>query len=190
MSEKQPVVKESLTTEQVVAWLREQAEARMVNTFSTLDQQEAESLDDAAKYATAANLIEQGAINNLRSRIYGLMDGFSSSSGPALEVELATVKAERDALSGQLMELKAKSVHFLMGKDEDGPITIERRSQPHIDLWAICCHPHVRSRDGLWEREPMPSSRSDEFLARNRYTFDEAWKIADELITEAAKEGK
>ena len=190
MSEKQPVVKESLTTAELVKWLREQAEARMVRTFSTLDQQEAESLEDAAKYATAANLIEQSAINNLRSRIYGLMDGFSSSSGPALEVELETVKAERDALAGQVIELKSKATHFLIGKDEDGPITIERRSQPRIDLWAICCHPHVRGRDGLWEREPSPSRLSDGFFARTLYTFDEAWKIADELITDASQEGK
>ena len=45
------------TTEDLVKWLRDEAATRMVNTFSTLDQQEAESLNDAAKFAAAADLI-------------------------------------------------------------------------------------------------------------------------------------
>lgn len=60
-------------------------------------------------------------------------------------------------------------------------ITIERRGQ--IDgpaLWAIVAMKgNVVRRDGLIEAEPLPSSRSDAFIARTRFTLEEAVEICD-----------
>lgn len=38
----------------------------------------------------------------------------------------------------------------------------------------------VLNQDGEWEREPMPSSRSDEFRARTRYDVETARRLARE----------
>lgn len=38
--------------------------------------------------------------------------------------------------------------------------------------------------NAVWESEPMPSSRSDEFIARTRYPLDEALAIGARLATE------
>lgn len=47
-----------LNPAEVTAWLREQAEEQMTYTFSAMDQEEAECLENAKRYATAADLIE------------------------------------------------------------------------------------------------------------------------------------
>ena len=44
------------------------------------------------------------------------------------------------------------------------------------DAWAITDSHYVLNRDGDWEYEPLPSSRSDEFKARTR------WPSAREAI--------
>ena len=44
------------------------------------------------------------------------------------------------------------------------------------DAWAIVGDGSVLNKDGLWEYEPMPSSRTDEFRARTR------WPTAREAI--------
>ena len=34
---------------------------------------------------------------------------------------------------------------------------------------------NVMNTQGEWEHEPMPSSRTNEFIARTRFTLDEAF---------------
>lgn len=49
-------------------------------------------------------------------------------------------------------------------------IRIERVQQiSGPDMWAARRHGDVLNRSGVWEWEPMPSSRDDEFLARCRF---------------------
>lgn len=52
------------------------------------------------------------------------------------------------------------------------------------DSWAVCDMDDVLNRDGDWEFEPFPSSRTDEFKARTRFSLDEAFARAE---AEAAK---
>lgn len=46
-------------------------------------------------------------------------------------------------------------------------VTIEWRGN---DSWAICSESGLTlNRNGEWEPEPQPSSRTEEYIARNRY---------------------
>lgn len=45
--------------------------------------------------------------------------------------------------------------------------------------WAVfdgCC---VLNRSGEWEHEPLPSSRQDDFIARTRFSFEEAFRLGE-----------
>lgn len=61
----------------------------------------------------------------------------------------------------------------------DTDVIIDWRSD---DRWAICSGGFCYSREGDFEIEPMPSNRTDEFLARCRYTLAEALALADSAI--------
>lgn len=49
------------------------------------------------------------------------------------------------------------------------------------NLWAIRFMGRRLNKDGQWEHESMPSSRSDAFLARTRWPREEALKLAVQL---------
>ena len=50
------------------------------------------------------------------------------------------------------------------------------------DRWAIFNGASCLNRLGEWEYEPLPSSRTDEYLERNRYSLDEAMTVADAYL--------
>jgi hypothetical protein len=52
---------------------------------------------------------------------------------------------------------------------------------PERGGWAITRAGSCFNREGEWEWEPLPSSRDDEYLMRNRYTFVEAVEKAQAL---------
>jgi len=52
-----------------------------------------------------------------------------------------------------------------------GEITVESRGD---GMWAVLDGRWCLNRDGGWEHEPMPSSRTEEFLARCRFPLEEA----------------
>lgn len=60
----------------------------------------------------------------------------------------------------------------------DLPVVIELRSQ---GKWAVVMSSRdsVLNRDGTWEYEPLPSNRTAEFLARTRFSLEEALWIID-----------
>jgi hypothetical protein len=61
-------------------------------------------------------------------------------------------------------------------------LTVERRN---IDQWAVIHFGFCYSREhGDFEHEPLPSSRTEEFVARTRFSFDEAKQIALRLAPE------
>jgi hypothetical protein len=65
-------------------------------------------------------------------------------------------------------------------------VYIERRGHSDEDIWVISYMGCCLGPDGEWEWEPQPSSRSDEFLERHRFTLDEAFGLCREhgIITE------
>ena len=60
-------------------------------------------------------------------------------------------------------------------KDLHFRVAIESRGD---GKWAIINGGMCWTRDGEWEYESMPSNRTDEFIARTRYTLEEAFKLA------------
>jgi hypothetical protein len=71
-------------------------------------------------------------------------------------------------------DLLIKAEKFRFGPD----LTVESRGPSQ---WAVCHPGEVLNADGEWEWEPQPSSRTDEFIARTRFTFAEAVKRARAL---------
>lgn len=55
-------------------------------------------------------------------------------------------------------------------------LTIEWRG--HGDSWAVKHLSKCLSRDGRWDYEPQPSSRTEDWLAEHRFTFVEAKQMA------------
>ena len=77
-------------------------------------------------------------------------------------------------------ELLAKADRFHFGKiDGQHDVWVVQRGD---DKWAIWDGAFVFARDGEWEEEPFPSSRTDEFIERTRYGRDEAISKVYELL--------
>ena len=53
--------------------------------------------------------------------------------------------------------------------DAGGGIKIERRGVAPTETWAICDGSMCMDKDGNWEYEPMPSSRTKDFLQKYRF---------------------
>lgn len=70
---------------------------------------------------------------------------------------------------------------YTVGKigDERRHRTINVERTHEVDnTWAIRRHGECWTRGGVWEYEPMPSSRDDAFLARARFGEQEAKDLA------------
>jgi hypothetical protein len=63
-----------------------------------------------------------------------------------------------------------------VGELADGTFTL------HADVWAVRCMGRCLNRDGRWEHEPLPSSRTDAFKARTRFSCDEAKLAAQDAV--------
>jgi hypothetical protein len=85
---------------------------------------------------------------------------------------------EKEVIRLQKMLSKATRFTFSGGRL---PITVEMRGD---NRWAVCDSGFCLNRDGEFEAEPLNSSRSREFLERTRYTFDEAWELAEKTVKE------
>jgi hypothetical protein len=102
-----------------------------------------------------------------------LVRRFAGGDAPAAECE---PKPTRYALGGLLAETR-------------GPRSwAEAEAGGAAETWAVV--DSVRNvwneRDGLWEWEPQPSDRTDEFLARTRYPKSVAVAILRRLATATA----
>jgi len=72
------------------------------------------------------------------------------------------------------------TVSLLPGDDIDAysfAITVTYRGR---GLWAVSRHRRCLRRDGVWDFEPIPSDRTDEWLAEHRFTEAEALELAKE----------
>lgn len=78
-------------------------------------------------------------------------------------------------------ELLLKATRFHVGTIRGSRIEVCWRGP---DRWAICDGTSVLNDNGDWEHEPLPSSRSDDFLERTRFPFEEAMILAEELCQE------
>lgn len=80
-----------------------------------------------------------------------------------------------------LQRLADRATKYRVSPDDGGlRIEIVRREQPDGSvLWAIKALSMVLRRNGKLERDPLPLSRSEEFLRRTSFTLDEAVDICD-----------
>lgn len=76
-----------------------------------------------------------------------------------------------EAKLAQAVEALENATAFDLGDD----IVVESRGK---GTWAVKNFDSVLNADGVWEWEPQPSSRGDEFIARTRFSRDEAFDRA------------
>jgi hypothetical protein len=68
-------------------------------------------------------------------------------------------------------------------------LTVERRVQHDGAVkWCVNNQGFVLNTDGEFEDEPRPSSREDDFIARTRFDFETAYRLAMEQIYSAPEE--
>ncbi len=72
-------------------------------------------------------------------------------------------------------EMLARAVRFQVGED----VFVEKRGE---DPWCVTVFSTVLDRDLQRHYEPMPSSRTDEFVAATRFSLSEAMAIADRYV--------
>jgi hypothetical protein len=70
-----------------------------------------------------------------------------------------------------------RATRYTFGGNPRHSIAVELTHHDH-DTWAIRRDGDVLNRDGKWEWEPTPSERDDDFLARTRFDFTDALKLA------------
>ncbi len=72
------------------------------------------------------------------------------------------------------LDAKIAPTKYRVGSER---LYIEERGN---DLWAVTDGAYVLNTNGEWEYEPFPSSRTKEFIARTRFSFSEAKRLAME----------
>lgn len=121
------------------------------------------------------------------SRIIADMLAMDQADSQLLLNLLDMVRKDRDALRAENARLRERlnmAREFAVGR-----LHVVWRSE---GSWALCVPGtgYVLNRDGRWEYEPRPSDRDDAFLARTRYTLDEALDVACAMVEREAKECK
>jgi hypothetical protein len=98
-------------------------------------------------------------------------DGFSAEA-EAEEYEMFSGLTRAAALLRQLPPAGLEAIRYCV--EEDGAV-IQRTSQAP-ESWAIRAGSSCMSTTGEWDIEPMPSNRTDEWLAKHRWpTLAAAW---------------
>ena len=54
-----------------------------------------------------------------------------------------------------------------------------------VGVWAVTDGTCVLNSEGSWEYEPLPSNRTEEFIARTRFGLDEAFERGRAALKEA-----
>jgi hypothetical protein len=93
-----------------------------------------------------------------------------------LKDEMAEFRVQFDAVR----RLVDRAVIFSIGYDERNcEITVEKRSEGR---WAVCQHGLCLNNEDGWEFERLATSRGEDFLARTRFSFDVAMRLASEKV--------
>lgn len=96
--------------------------------------------------------------------------------------EVALVAAAEEA---ETLRTRLAAVHTYVVNPEQPDyllrVRIERRDDQWVILWGAA---DLLKQDGLWESELIHGRPSPEFIARTRYTLDEAWQRAVQAATE------
>jgi len=75
----------------------------------------------------------------------------------------------------------SKATKFCVFSKNDMHIYVELRSN---GLWAVTHLGECLTADGDWLYEPLSSNRTEDFLARTRFSFNDAWALAEKKAGE------
>lgn len=89
------------------------------------------------------------------------------------------LRSHPPAVSGEgerLKELEVLEYQIAGGGpfDREDVRLVRRRNRDGVSKWAVVNRGAALNADGEWEWEPIPSSRTDEYLARTRFATPEA----------------
>lgn len=154
--------------------------------------------DDDYRKAMAVNEEERRRIDGLVDvwKKQGLTDDeIKRLSDPMMCFHLQFVeeakawrKEQKKSRMANRDDMLSKATRFDMGLFKESEVTVEVRRFENTTRWAVLCGSSVLNADSKWEYEPMPSSRDDDFIARTRFDFDDAWSLAEAVVRDAAKE--
>lgn len=88
-----------------------------------------------------------------------------------IEPNLSEIVREHNAVVAKLAERLSAVTHFQFSEH----VSIVWRMG---NLWSVYEGGMVLNVDGNWEYDPLPSSRTDEFKARTRFSLEEAFERA------------
>lgn len=70
-------------------------------------------------------------------------------------------------------------------------VRVEARAQRNApDLWAVAWMGRCLGADGEWDYEPIPSSRTDEWLAEHRFDLATAQRLAKQAAPNVEVNGR
>ena len=158
---------------------------------STYDD-EAHLSGEEARQLAAALQSQADALAEARRqwRNYEAAAGEQFAARSTAEASLATMREALGELDAEdvrnMRDLMLKAERFYFGKAPDGEDVYVASRGP--GKWVVSNGgAFVIALDGHWVMEPMPSSRTEEFIAATRRTFADAVTTARAAL---AKEGK
>jgi hypothetical protein len=137
--------------------------------MTTIPERIREEAQRIAELANECCYRMDGYEENIREQIEQALLAAEKQGREEAAKQMAELKEERD----HLLEIGSKAVKFQLGD-----VFVESRG---LGIWAVCNGGCVRNVLGEWEYEPFPSGRDDEFIARTRFPFAEAWEIASAI---------
>lgn len=73
--------------------------------------------------------------------------------------------------------MPADEIAVVATRYQVGTLQVELRDSEK-GLWAVTYAGSTINKDGEWEYEPLPSSRSEAYMSRTRFPLEEALEIA------------
>lgn len=112
----------------------------------------------------------------------------------AMEAAAQAVRAETIEECSKLRDILSKAAEFTIAEPcrefPSGLIIQRRRQRSGAAKWSVNSGGNVLHADGTWELDPLPSGRTDEFLASTRFTLEEAWERANQVLARQTPEEK
>jgi hypothetical protein len=84
------------------------------------------------------------------------------------------------------MDLLSRAVKFEIDEEREVYVTA-RKQRDGSKLWVVERLGLVLNSDCEFEYEPMPSSRTDDFIARTRFSLEQALQLAERYLNNRQK---
>ena len=71
--------------------------------------------------------------------------------------------------------------YFVTFPDEETYFLVRCMVKNKSIKWKVLSHVYTLNKECKWEKEPLPSNRTDEYLYRNRHSFEEAIELLNKF---------